>query len=338
LSRGAALLLVLAAALPGCRRGSRDPFVTYFNGEQLVSVRYPASWRSEEGAGEGVWYRHFQGPPGTPNAVTATLLAGATAGTLDQYAQSYIGSNTVASVEDASRQGASGKRWRYASPDGSRRFALLLLQDAGHVWGLHAQAAAAAFDEQKAAIDEMEKSLTLERPKTYTEYRQDRYGFAIRVPPSWTTGQNFGSGGTYLMQFISPALAADKEQTVHASMTVNVEPAPGGGSLDAYYSAVLRRLGEPNKVMTEVSWRGGRVALMRIETQLAVSRAKRYFWTSGGRGYSLNCEAREDVFVRVTRWCDVIASTLEIGGQPLAAEAPSPAPTATATPRPLIAR
>lgn len=328
-------MLVSAA---GCRGRSRDPFVTYFNGDHLVSLRYPATWKAEEGAQQGVWYRHFQSPAGSSAGVTVTMLAGPTGAALDDYAQSYLAGNTVASVDEASRQGAGGKRWRYASPDGAKRFGLLLLQDRGHVWGLHSQAASATFEEQRAVIEEMEKSLTLEKPREYPEYRQDRQGFAIRVPESWSRGQNFSAGGTYLIQFISPALAADNRQTQHASLTVTVEPAPGDGSLDQYYSTVRQRLGEPNKLLTELSWRGGRVAMFRIETPLAASRVKRYFWTSGARGYTVACEAREDVFLRVTRWCDVIASSLEIGGQPLPAEAPAPLPSPSGTPRPLIAR
>jgi hypothetical protein len=330
-----ALAGVLVAAA-GCRGRAGDPLVTYFNGEHLVSVRYPASWRTEEGAQEGVWYRHFQGPPDSKATVTATLLAGPTSAPLEQYAQSYLAGNTVSGTEDASRQGVSGKRWRYASPDGARSFSLLLLQDAGHVWGLQTQAPAAAFDEHRSVIQEMEKSLTLERPQSYPEHRQDRLGYAIRVPASWTQGQSFSSGNTWLAQFLSPALAAEKRQTLHASLTLSGEPVPGG-SLDTYYTSVRQRLGDAYKVVTEVQWRGGRVAVARIETPLAVTRAKRYFWTSGQRGYSLSCEAREDLFVRVTRWCDVIASTLEIDGKPLPAEVA--AAPASPTPRPaLIAR
>jgi hypothetical protein len=338
LSRAAAVALALLVSVTGCRGRAREPFVTYFNGDHLVSLRHPATWRTEDGAQEGVWYRHFQTPSGSTAAVTVTMLAGPTAATVEQYAQSYLGSSTVGSVDDASRQGASGKRWRYASADGARRFGLLLLQDRGHVWGLHTQAAAGAFEEQLPVIEEMERSLTLEKPAEYGQFRQDRQGFAIRVPASWSRGQNFSAGGTYLIQFISPALAADERQTQHASLTVTVEQAPGDGSLDSYYSAVRQRLGEANKLLTEVSWRGGRVAMFRLETPLAASRVKRYFWTSGPRGYTVACEAREDVFLRATRWCDVITSTLEIGGRPLPVEAPAPAPTPSGTPRPLIAR
>ena len=274
--------------------------------------------------------------------MTVTLLAGPTAVPLEQYAQSYLAGNKVSASEDASRQGSTGKRWRYTSPDGARSFSLLLLQDAGHVWGLQAQAPRAAFEEHRSVLEEMEKSLTLERPAAYPERRQDKQGFAIRIPPSWTEGQNFSTGATYLMQFLSPALSAEKRQTMHASLTVNVEPLPAGvTTAERYAASISKRLGEAYKVLTEVDWRGGRVVMARVETPLAVSRAKRYFWVSGPRGYSVACEAREDLFVRVTRWCDVIASTLEIDGKPLPSEAPPAPATAAAapTPRPgLIAR
>lgn len=291
-----------------------------------------------------MWYRYFLGPPSGPErkpSISVSLLAGPTAGTLDQYAQSYLAGHTVTSSPDASRQGVSGRSWRFGSADGSRRFALLLLQHQGHVWGLYAQADAAAFDQHRTVVDEMEKSLTLERPSDYVEHREDRYGVSLHVPSSWRVNQTFATGGTYLQQFISPALAANQRQTVHASLTVTVEPAPGDGALDAFRKAVLDRLGEAYKPLTHTAWRGGHVDMMRAETPLAMSRIKRYFWTSGGRGYSLSCEAREDAFHRVTRWCDVIASTLQIGGRPLPAEAPAPAAAPAASPSPpraLIAR
>ena len=52
---------------------------------------------------------------------------------------------------------------------------------------------------------------------------------------------------------------------------------------------------------------------MRTETPVAVSYVKRYYFAQGGRGYSLTFEAREDVFPRVSRWADYIASTLRFG-------------------------
>ncbi len=301
-------------------------------------MRYPASWRAEEGVGEGVWYRHFQAPTagrdGKP-AVTVTLLSGPTGGTLDQYAGTYLQGNTVESTQDASRQGVTGKSWRIVVADGSRRLSLLLLQDAGHVWGLYTQADAAAFGEYKPVVDEMEKSLTLERPRDYTPYQEPRYGLAIRVPPSWKTGQKFSSEANYLNQFLSAPMALDKTIPLGAALTVTVEPAPAGG-LDPYYASVRQRLGDAYAVLTHVTWRGGYVDMMRTETAVAVARVKRYFWTSGTRGYSIACEAREDVFPRVTRWCDVIVSTLELDGRPLPNDVPA-AVAATPAP-PLVAR
>jgi len=331
------LALLLA---PACRGKPQETFLTWFSADHLVSVRYPGSWRTEEGVGEGVWYRHFQAPTagrdGKP-AATVTLLAGPTGGTLDQYAGSYLQGNTVESTQDASRQGVTGKSWRIVVAGGSRRLSLLLLQDAGHVWGLYTEADAAAFTEYKGVVEEMEKSLTLERPKDGTPHQEPRYGLSIRVPPSWKTGQKFSSEANYLHQLLSPPMTLDKTVPLGAALTVTVEPAPAGG-LDPYYASVRQRLGDGYVVLTHVTWRGGYVDMMRTETALAVARVKRYFWTSGTRGYSIACEAREDVFPRVTRWCDVIVSTLELDGRPLPASAPA-AVAASPTPAPpLVAR
>ena len=297
-----------------------------------MSVRYPSGWKSGEGAGEGVWYRTFYsttaGRDGKP-AVSVTLLAGPTGGTLEQYAQSYLKDKTVASARDSTRQGVPARSWRFASADGALRHSLLLLQDAGHVWGLFTQAEAGQFDPHQAVIDEMEKSLTLERPQDYTAYPDARYGFTLKVPPSWRMSTSLTNDTNYLKQFISPSVALDKKQELGASLTVTAEPAPPGG-LDGFHAAVRKRLGETLLVLTSLSWRGGRVEMGRTETPLAVLRVKRYYWVSPTRGYTIACEGREDVFPRVTRWCDVIASTLEIDGRPL----PPEEPVAAATPRP----
>ena len=53
---------------------------------------------------------------------------------------------------------------------------------------------------------------------------------------------------------------------------------------------------------------------MRIETPVAISYVKRFYFAEGGRGCSLTFEAREDVFPRASRWADFIASTLRFGG------------------------
>jgi hypothetical protein len=305
-----------------------------------VSVRYPSSWKSTEGAGEGVWYRTFHSPTagqeGRP-AVAITLLAGPTGGTLDQYAQSYLKDRTVSSARDSTRQGVAARSWRFATGDGALRYSLLLLQDAGHVWGVFTQAEAAHFEPHQSVVEEMETSLTLERPQDYTAYKDERYGFTLRVPSSWRMSTSLTNDTNYLKQFISPSVALDKKQELGASLTVTAEPAPPGG-LDAFHAAVRKRLGDSLLVLTSLNWRGGKVEMARTETPLAVLRVKRYYWTSSTRGYTVACEGREDVFPRVTRWCDVIVSTLEIDGRPLPPEEP-----AAAAPRPtpapaLIAR
>ena len=53
--------------------------------------------------------------------------------------------------------------------------------------------------------------------------------------------------------------------------------------------------------------------VLHSETPVAVTRAKRYYRVADGRGYTLACEARDDIYPRVSRWCDMIASTLKIG-------------------------
>ena len=85
------------------------------------------------------------------------------------------------------------------------------------------------------------------------------------------------------------------------------------GGLDGYYQAVRARLGEAFSPSSHQPWRDGYADLERIETQVATSRARRYFRVSDDRGYVLACEARDDVFHRVARWCDMIASTLAVG-------------------------
>ncbi len=61
--------------------------VTYYNGQFGLSLRHPATWRTEQAEQDGVWYRYFLGPPaGSKNnpAVSATLLVGKLNGSLDE--------------------------------------------------------------------------------------------------------------------------------------------------------------------------------------------------------------------------------------------------------------
>ena len=181
------------------------------------------------------------------------------------------------------------------------------------VYGLYAQGEASAFETQLPVLEEMARSLTLERPALYAEERNDKLGFSLRVPPSWRSTHTFSGGGTFVKQYTSPAFGAEKKQTVHASLTLTVEPAPGDGSADAYEKATMDKLGEAFVMLSHAPWRDGYVDVLHSETPMAVSRSKRFYRTAGGRGYSLALEARDDIYPRVSRWCDMIAATLKVG-------------------------
>jgi len=287
--------------------------VTYYNGQFGLSLRHPATWRTEQAEQDGVWYRYFLGPPAGPKnnpAVSATLLVGKLNGSLDEYAQVYLAGNTVASSKAEERQGAKGHSYLFSSPDGATRHSLLLLEEEGRVYGLYAQGETPLFDRHYPVLEEMTKSLTLERPTTYPESKNDDFGFTIRLPPSWKESRRFSGGGTLLLQYTSPALAADKDrQTVHASLTLTVEPLAAGATLDSFYDNSRQKLGESFLVLNHGAWQTGYVDVMRTETPVAVSNVKRFYRVEGRRGYSLAFEARDDVYHRVARWYDVIAST-----------------------------
>ena len=302
-----------------CRGGAREPLVTYYNGQFGLSLRHPATWRTEQSEQEGVWYRYFLGPTAGPKnkpAVTATLLVGKLNGTLDEYAQVYLAGNTLASSAPEDRQGAHGKSYLFSSLDGATRYALLLLEDEGRVYGLYSQGDTLLFERHLPMLDEMARSLTLERSSGYPEQKNPDFGFSLRLPPSWKETRRFSGGGTLLLQFTSPPLAADKEQTVHASLTLTVEPLPPGATLDSFYDASRQKLGESFLVSSHGPWQGGYVDVMRTETSVAASNVKRFYRIEGRRGYSLAFECRDDVFARVSRWYDSIASTFRVGSEP----------------------
>jgi hypothetical protein len=312
-----AVAVVVASSLAAsCRRQVRDPYLTYYGAEHAITVRYPASWKTDTVQQEGGWYRYFLAPPTGPErkpAVSVTLLAAPFAGTLEAYAQGYVAGNQVVSTRDASRPGARGMSWQFASADGRTRYGLLLLQEGEKVYGLFSQGEAPNFESQSPVLEEMDKSLTLERPALYPEERNDRFVFSLRVPPSWKATRNFTGGGTFLKQFQSPAFGAEKAQTVHASLTLTVEELPSGATLDSFYTGTRQKLGEAIQVLNHVSWSGGYVDVVHSETPVAVSRGKRYYRVSGNRGYILALEAREDIYVRANRWYDMIAGTLKVG-------------------------
>jgi hypothetical protein len=309
---------LLAGAAGACRGSSQDLLITYFNGDYGLSVRYPASWRTDQAEQEGMWYRYFLGPPtGTQRkpAVSVTLFAGPLAMPLDEYAQKYLAGNSPSTSRDESRAGARGKAYRFASAGGATRHSLLLLQEGQRVYGLYSQADAPLFERYVPTIDEMERSFTLERPETYPEVRNDKLRFSIRVPPSWRSSRTFSGGGTYLTQFTSPPLAADRRETVHASLTLTVEPLPADATVDDFYNEAMRKLGDPFKVLSHTPWNGGYADVLWVETPMAVSRNKRFYRMAEGRGYTLAFEARDDVYPRVAKWWDMIASTLKVGSE-----------------------
>lgn len=246
--------------------------------------------------------------------MSVTLLAGPLAVGLDEYAQTYLAGNAPAESHPESRQGVPGRAYSFASADGATRYSLLLLQEQGEVYGLFAQGDAGSFEAHAATLAEMFASLTLERAASYPETRNRDFDFALRLPPSWRETRHFGGKQTLLLQFTSPALGADKGgETVHASLSLTVETLPQGADLDAFYEASRDRQGASFQLLGHAAWHGGYADSLRSETPVAVSRVKRFYRASGGRGYCLSFEARDDVFHRASRWFDLIAGTLRIG-------------------------
>jgi hypothetical protein len=312
----------LWAASSACRRAPRDPFITYFNADYRFSLEYPASWRTEQAQQDAMWYRYFLGPATGPQrkpAVSATLLAGPLSGTVDEYAQSYLAGNTLKSSRDERREGLSGKSYLFATPDGATQFALLLLKEnapsAGkptRVFGLYCQGEAASFAQYASVVETMSASLALQRDEDWQVHRDPKLALALRLPTAWKRARTISGGGTYIEIFTSPPLGADKNyETVHASLTISVEPAPGG--LDAYYNSVREKLGPNFALISHGIWKDGYVDVMRVETPLSASRIKRFYRVSSGRGYSLVFEGRDDIYQGATRWFDLIADTLRVG-------------------------
>jgi hypothetical protein len=293
--------------------------VTYFNAEHALSLRYPAGWKTDQAEQDGVWYRYFLAPSSgavQKHEVSVTLLVGPLGVPVEQYAQAYLAANKVTSSRAEDRQGAKGNAYAFTSADGGMRYSLLLVAERGKVYGLYAQGEARHFERHAEAVQEMERSFTLERPQNWTLQKDDAFGLSLRVPPSWKQTRRFAGGGTLLVQYTSPPLAADRGgQTVHSSLTVTVEPLAQDG-LEPYYEATRTKLGDAFAVLSHAPWgEKGYVDVMRSETPVSVSRVKRYYRVEGRRGYSLTFEAREDVFPRVFKWYDLIASTFREGSE-----------------------
>lgn len=312
--------LALAGLVAGACTPSREPVVTYFNGDHGVSLRHPAGWRTDQAEQDGVWYRYFLAPPARPGAgspVSATLLSGPAAGTLDEYAQRYLAGHEVSTSGEEQRQGVAGKSWAFAASDGATRYRLLLFQRNDKVLGLYLQGDAAGFAEQAAAIEEIWASLGFERPERYPRREWREQKTSLGIPESWRETRTFSGSGTLLAQYVSPALATDKNKggTVHASLSVTLEKVADGGGLEPYYLSTREKLGDNFQVVSHAAFKGGYVDVMRIETPVAMSYIKRFYFAEAGRGCSLSFEAREDVFPRASRWADYIASTVRFGAK-----------------------
>ena len=317
-SAGALVLVTLAVLVAQACTGSRELFVTYFNGDHGVSLRHPASWRTDQAEQEGVWYRYFLAPPAGPqnrSPVSVTLLSGPAAGTLDEYAERYLAGHAAPTTHAEERQGVAGKSWTFAATDGATRYRLLLFSLRDKLVGLYLQGDAAAVESQAAALEEVWSSFTFERPERYPRREWKEQKASLGIPESWRETRTFSGGGTLLAQYVSPALAADKGRggTVHASLSVTLEKVAEGGGLEPYYLSTRARLGENFQVVSHAAFKGGYVDVMRVETPVAMSYVKRYYFAEAGRGCSLSFEAREDVFQRASRWADYIASTVRFG-------------------------
>lgn len=266
----------------------------------------------------GAFYRHFLGPSGAAGkpSLAATAFVATPGRTLASVAETYTAKATGLVARDEERSGAKGKSYAFASADGASRQSLLLFEDQGRVLGLHVHGESALMEREARLLDEIRKSFTLERVEAYPEVRDDALGFAVRIPESWRETRHFKGGGNAVIQYTSPAIAADKGgETVHASLSLSVEPAPDDGSLDAYYRASRAKLGESFLVLDHDDYAGGYMDRLRTETQIATSEVKRFYRVSGGHGYSLTLEARDDVYVKVARWYDLFAATLRVGDE-----------------------
>jgi hypothetical protein len=307
--------MLAGAGAAACQR-SRPPLVTHFQAESACSLRYPPTWSARLAEQGTLRYRYFESPPAGPQrqTLTATLISVPLASSLENYGEVLLAGARIEEKRDEARGRARGRRLRAVSADGAIRHSLLLLQEGNRAYGLHTQGQTAAFVEKLSDVETIEDSFALERVEDYAETRNADWAFALRVPASWRPGRTLAGGGTYLTQFLSPPLAIDPGgHTVHASLTLTVEPAPGDGTVEAFRSATHKKLGDAFQLVGFQEWRDGTMEILQTETSVSVSRSKRFYRTANGRAYGLAFEAREDVFVRVSRWCDLIASTLRVG-------------------------
>ena len=94
---------------------------------------------------------------------------------------------------------------------------------------------------------------------------------------------------------------------------LTVEPLPAGSTIESFHQAAREKLGDAYKAVSHTPWNGGFVDVLWVETPMAVSRSKRFYRVAEGHGYTLAFEARDDIYPRVSKWWDIIASTLKVG-------------------------
>lgn len=291
----------------GCAR--RDPIVTYFDAPHGVSLRYPASWRLQaaDPAATGGAYRHFRAPGS--GALSATTLARPVRGTLYDTLAGFTAGKKALLPNEVRRGSLVGVSCLYS--DGAGRYGVVLIPWDGQYQMLLLQGDEASWTRHAPAIAEMMASFQVERAADYPEHREPRFGFALRVPPSWRETQGFARADTLLRVYASPVLAVDGRDGVQASLTVTVEPL-GSASLDDYYQRKRKDLGDAFAVVKHEAWRDGYVDTIVTETAVMTSRIRRFYRVSDRRGYCLAFEAREDVFARASGWFDLIANTLAL--------------------------
>ena len=110
------------------------------------------------------------------------------------------------------------------------------------VYGLHAQGETAGFRGRVAAHRGDDAQLLARAAGPVSGGAQRKFAFSLRVPPSWRSARTFSSAGTHLQQYTSPAFGTDKRQTVHASLTLTVEPA--SEDVEMYYQRTMAKLGD----------------------------------------------------------------------------------------------
>jgi len=314
---GAALAFLGTACGPAA-----PPRVTYFHPTYAISFEHPHRWTPEYAGEDDARYLYFRSPPtskSTTGAVTVTVIAQPLGEqqSLADFALLYATDQQELHRLAAQRLSATGFDVTYAATDSSTKSRLFLLEEHHHVFGLHIHGEPSRFDELADAIETMTTTFTLQRPGQYPEIQDATFRYSLRIPPSWRETRGFARGPQRFLQFTSPAIAVDKQgHTVHATLTLSVEPLPkdaSEGALDAYYRVTRERFGDAYPVLSHDEWAGGYVDVMRSESAMSVSRVRRFYFAADGRGYSLSCEAREDVQQRVFPWCDMIATTLRVG-------------------------